>query len=53
MPHFSMATLDAMSVGADRVIGDVLLNGSLGMLTRPRTEVGFVAAITLGGIKGP
>jgi hypothetical protein len=45
-PH----TIKAMSDAADVVIGDVLLRGSSGMQTAPRTEVGLVAAVTLGGI---
>jgi hypothetical protein len=41
-----------MSDSADAVIADVLLRGSRGMRTAPRTEVGLVAAVTLGGIGG-
>ena len=40
----------AMSDAADAVIGNVLLHGSNGMRTVPRSEVGLVAAVTLGGI---
>ncbi len=46
----SAKTVGAMSIAADAVIGDILLRGSGGMQTAPRTEVGFVAAITLGAI---
>jgi hypothetical protein len=45
-------TISSMAVTADGVVGAVLLQGSGGMQTTPRTEVGFVAAITLGGISG-
>src|ERR1700726_230734 len=40
----------AMSDAADAVIGNVLLHGSNGMRTVPRSEGGLVAAVTLGGI---
>jgi hypothetical protein len=43
-------TIKSMSTAADAVIGDVLLRGSRGMQTTPRTEVGLVAAVTLGGV---
>lgn len=48
----SPQTIKAMSDSADAVIADVLLRGSRGMRTAPRTEVGLVAAVTLGGIGG-
>jgi len=41
-----------MSVTANAAIDNVLLQGARGMRTVPRTEVGFVAAVTLGGISG-
>lgn len=44
--------LKSLTSSADRVVDDVLLRGSHGMRARPRTEVGFVAAITLGGVRG-
>jgi hypothetical protein len=39
-----------MSLAANAVIEDVLLHGSQGMRTVPRTEVGLVAAVVLGGV---
>jgi hypothetical protein len=39
-----------MSAAADSVIGRTLLRGSAGMKSTPRTEVGLIAAVTLGGI---
>lgn len=42
----------SLTSSADAVVDDVLLRGSHGMRARPRTEVGFVAAITLGGVPG-
>lgn len=45
------SVLNRMRLNADRAIGDVLLSGSPLMRSPPRTEVGFVAAVTLGGIK--
>lgn len=44
--------LTSLTSAADVVVDDVLLRGSHGMRARPRTEVGFVAAITLGGVPG-
>jgi hypothetical protein len=46
----SAHTVVSMSTAANAVIDDVLLRGSHGMQAAPRTEVGFVAAVTLGGI---
>ena len=40
-----------MDAAANQAIGQVLQHGSAKMHTPPRTEVGFVAAVTLGGIK--
>ena len=39
-----------MAVSADTIIGDVLIKGSPGMRSAPRTEVSLVAAVTLGAI---
>jgi len=39
-----------MTSSADVVVERVLLHGSHGMKASPRTEVGFVAAVTLGGV---
>lgn len=44
--------LTSLTSAADVVVDEVLLCGSLGKRARPRTEVGFVAAITLGGVPG-
>jgi hypothetical protein len=44
--------LASLTSSADAVVDQVLLRGSLGMKAKPRTEVGFVAAITLGGVPG-
>lgn len=44
--------LASMTLSADAVVDQVLLHGSTGMRMPPRTEVGFVAAITLGGVRG-
>jgi hypothetical protein len=44
-------TIAAMSVTADAVVSDVLFRGSREMQAPPRTEVGFVAALALGGIR--
>ena len=41
-----------MASAANTVIGNALLRGSNAMCTPPRTEVGFVAAVTLGAIRG-
>src|SRR5271163_1030684 len=43
--------IKAMGSAADRVISDALLRGSDAMLSPPRSEVGFVAAVT-GSTKG-
>ena len=43
-------TIAMMSLAANAVIEDVLLRGSQGMRTAPRTEVGLVAAVVLGGV---
>lgn len=43
-------TIRSMSTSANAAIGEILLRGSRGMQTAPRTEVGYVAAVTLGGI---
>lgn len=43
-------TIAKMSLAANAVIEDVLLHGSQGMRTVPRTEVGLVAAVVLGGV---
>jgi hypothetical protein len=48
----SSSTIAMMSLAANAVIEDVLLRGSQGMRTTPRTEVGLVAAVVLGGING-
>lgn len=40
----------AMSAASDQAIGQALLVGSQAMITPPRAEVGFVAAVTLGAI---
>src|SRR5437763_13137363 len=50
MPAPSLPLVRLMAKAADGVIGDILLRGSGGMQTIPRTEVGLVAAVTLGGI---
>jgi hypothetical protein len=42
----------AMGSAANSVIDHVLLRGSYAMRHPPRSEVGFVAAVSLGGIKG-
>lgn len=42
--------VEAMSATADQAIGQALLVGSQAMITPPRAEVGFVAAVTLGAI---
>jgi len=42
--------VEAMSARSDQAIGQALLVGSQAMITPPRTEVGFVAAVTLGAI---
>ncbi len=47
-PHL----LASLTSSADAVVDGVLIRGSHGMRARPRTEVGFVAAITLGGVPG-
>jgi len=39
-----------MSLSADYALGKVLLRGAAIMRKPPRTEVGFVAAVTLDGI---
>lgn len=44
--------LASLTSSADAVVDQVLLHGSLRMKAKPRTEVGFVAAITLGGVPG-
>jgi hypothetical protein len=44
-------TVSAMASAANRAIDNVLFQGSHAMISRPRTEVGFVAAVTLGGIR--
>lgn len=41
----------AMASAADNAIDNALLLGSHAMLSPPRTEVGFVAAVTLGAIR--
>jgi hypothetical protein len=41
----------AMASAANNAIDNALLLGSHAMLSSPRTEVGFVAAVTLGAIK--
>ena len=51
MPLFPPCIVDVMSTAADKAIGPVLAHGSSGMKSPPRTEVGFVAAVTLGGIR--
>lgn len=45
------AVLMAMASAANDAIHNSLLNGSNEMLLPPRTEVGFVAAVTLGAIR--
>lgn len=42
----------SLTSSADAVVDQVLLHGSSGMLAAPRFEVGFVAAVTLGGVPG-
>jgi hypothetical protein len=42
--------VEAMAATADQAIGKALLVGSQAMSAPPRTEVGFVAAVTLGAI---
>jgi hypothetical protein len=44
-------TVSAMGSAANRAIDNVLVQGSHAMISPPRTEVGFVAAVTLGGIR--
>jgi len=41
----------AMASTANKAIDNVLLVGSHAMLSPPRNEAGFIAAVTLGGIK--
>jgi hypothetical protein len=43
-------TVSAMASEANRAIDSVLVQGSQAMISPPRAEVGFVAAVTLGGI---
>ena len=52
MTGLKPSLLTSLTSAADVVVDDVLLRGSHGMRARPRTEVGFVAAITLGGVPG-
>ncbi len=52
MKGLSPKLLASMTLSADAVVDQVLLHGSTGMRAPPRTEVGFVAAITLGGVRG-
>jgi hypothetical protein len=47
----SANTLHRMSSKADRALAEALLRGATIMKHPPRTEVGFVAAVTLDGIK--
>jgi hypothetical protein len=44
-------TLERMSSQADRALAKVLLRGATIMRHAPRTEVGFVAAVTIDGIR--
>jgi hypothetical protein len=48
LPMLAAQTLNSMSAAADAVLGKILLRGSSGMQSAPRTEVGLVAAVTLG-----
>jgi hypothetical protein len=50
MATIKPSTLASMARAADREIAAILLNGSRGMRARPRTEVGFVAAMAIDGI---
>jgi hypothetical protein len=43
-------TISSMASCADEIIGKILVCGSRGMSTSPRTEVGLVAAVVLGAI---
>jgi hypothetical protein len=40
-----------MAAAANKAIGNALLHGSHAMLSPPRSEVGFVAAVTPGRIR--
>lgn len=42
--------LASLKSSSDAVVEQVLLHGSSGMLAAPRSEVSFVAAVTLGGV---
>lgn len=48
---FPRTLVRRMAVAADAVIDDVLLNGA-GPILRPKKEITYVAAVTLGGIYG-
>lgn len=48
---FSIADINIMATSADAAIENALSVGSSAMTKPPRSEVGFVAAVTLGAIK--
>ena len=49
---FSRPTVESMAEEADKAINTILLHGTPSMVVRPKKEIAYVAAVTLGGIHG-